>query len=81
MKDGANLGADKIAKQFQEDMKEITGMELAIVSGQESDADDILIESEVEDTYTLETRDIFCRQMTMESTSLEMDTTDVFTVR
>ena len=34
-------------------MKEITGMELAIVSGQESDADDILIESEVEDTYTL----------------------------
>lgn len=53
VKDGANLGADKIAKQFQEDMKEITGMELAIVSGQESDADDILIESEVEDTYTL----------------------------
>lgn len=53
VKDGANLGADKIAKQFQEDMKEITGMELAIVSGQESDADDILIESAVEDTYTL----------------------------
>ena len=53
VKDGANLGADKIAKQFQEDMKEITGMELAIVSGQESDADDILIESEVEDTYTV----------------------------
>lgn len=53
VKDGANLGADKIAKQFQEDMKEITGMELAIVSGQESDADDILIESEVEGTYTL----------------------------
>ena len=53
VKDGANLGADKIAKQFQEDMKEITGMELAIVSGQESDTDDILIESEVEDTYTL----------------------------
>lgn len=53
VKDGANLGADKIAKQFQEDMKEITGMELAIVSGHESDADDILIESEVEDTYTL----------------------------
>lgn len=53
VKDGANLGADKIAKQFQEDMKEITGMELAIVSGQESDADVILIESEVEDTYTL----------------------------
>lgn len=53
VKDGANLGADKIAKQFQEDMKEITGMELAIVSGQEPDADDILIESEVEDTYTL----------------------------
>ena len=53
VKDGANLGADKIAKQFQEDMKEITGMEFAIVSGQESDADDILIESEVEDTYTL----------------------------
>ena len=53
MKDGANLGADKIAKQFQEDMKEITGMELAIVSGQESVADDILIESAVEDTYTL----------------------------
>lgn len=53
VKDGANLGADKIAKQFQEDMKEITEMELAIVSGQESDADDILIESEVEDTYTL----------------------------
>ena len=53
VKEGANLGADKIAKQFQEDMKEITGMELAIVSGQESDADDILIESEVEDTYTL----------------------------
>lgn len=53
VKDGANLGADKIAKQFQEDMKEITGMELAIVSGQESVADDILIESAVEDTYTL----------------------------
>lgn len=53
VKDGANLGADKIAKQFQEDMKEITGMELTIVSGQESDADDILIESAVEDTYTL----------------------------
>ena len=53
VKDGANLGADKIAKQFQEDMKEITGMGLAIVSGQESDADDILIESAVEDTYTL----------------------------
>lgn len=53
VKDGANLGADKIAKQFQEDMKEITGMELAIVSGQESDADDILIESALEDTYTL----------------------------
>lgn len=53
VKDGANLGADKIAKQFQEDMKEIIGMELAIVSGQESDADDILIESAVEDTYTL----------------------------
>lgn len=53
VKDGANLGADKIAKQFQEDMKEITGMELTIVSGQESDADDILIESAVEGTYTL----------------------------
>ncbi len=53
VKDGANLGADKIAKQFQGDMKEITGMELAIVSGQEPDADDILIESVVEDTYTL----------------------------
>lgn len=53
VKDGANLNVNKIAKQFQEDMKEITGMELAIVSDQKSDADDILIESVVEDTYTL----------------------------
>ena len=53
VKDGANLDVNKIAKQFQTDMKEITGLELAIVNNQESDADDIVIESVVEDTYTL----------------------------
>ena len=62
-------------------MKEITGMELAIVSGQESDADDILIESEVEDTYTLGDEGYLLQADDDGSTSLEMDTTDVFTVR
>lgn len=53
VKDNANLNVNKIAKQFQKDMKEITGMELAIVNGQNGDGNDIVIESAVKDTYSL----------------------------
>ena len=51
LKDGAGVGLEKVASQFKSDMKEITGMELEVVSGEGGDEDDILIESLPEDTY------------------------------
>ena len=53
VKDNGNVNAEKVAKQFQKDMKEITGMELEIVSGQSGDANDIVIESLKKDIYSL----------------------------
>ena len=53
VKDNGNVNAEKVAKQFQKDMKEMTGMELAISKGQNGDANDIVIESMKEDTYCL----------------------------
>lgn len=53
VKDNGNVNAEKVAKQFQKDMKEITGMELAISKGENGDANDIVIESMKEDTYCL----------------------------
>lgn len=53
VKDAVGLNAVKIAKQFQSDMEEITGMKLAIVNEGTADGDDIVIESVLEDLYTL----------------------------
>lgn len=44
LKDSAGVGLEKVASQFKSDMKEITGMELEVVSGEGGDEDDILIE-------------------------------------
>ena len=37
LKDGAGVGLEKVASQFKSDMKEITGMELEVVSGEGGD--------------------------------------------
>ncbi len=51
LNDAANLGLNQIAKQFQADMIEITGWNFEIVQNQKARANDIVIESLVEDTY------------------------------
>ena len=43
--DGADVGLEKAAALMQEDLKEITGLDLPIVRGTASDSDDIYIES------------------------------------
>ncbi|WP_461815713.1 discoidin domain-containing protein [Faecalimonas sp.] len=53
VKDHANLNVNKIAKRLQKDLKEITGMELSIVSGQNGNGNDIVIESATKDVYSL----------------------------
>ena len=51
LKDAANIGLDQVAKQFQTDMKQITGWTFEIVHNQKAKANDIVIESLAKDTY------------------------------
>ena len=49
--DAANVGLQAAAENMQEDLTEISGRTLPIVSGTSGDEDDIYIESQSQDTY------------------------------
>lgn len=49
--DGASVGIQKVATQLKEDLKEITGYDLAIETSKVSDDNDILLTTTTEDTY------------------------------
>lgn len=53
VKDNAGLDLQRAAVRLQEDLTEIMGVKPEIVTGQEADGDDIILESVTEDRYML----------------------------